>query len=110
MKFHLTIFLLFLIRLAESQNAINHFIYFGNDREKINESLFLHCKNASGAQIRYDDSTLVIGLGLAATAVNCLRRVNLRDGQNRTSFAILTPTIRARHPRVAPMEQAAGGA
>jgi hypothetical protein len=35
------------------QNPIHHYIYFGNDREKINDSLFLHCKKASIAQIRY---------------------------------------------------------
>ena len=53
MKFYFIFILFFFTQLVYSQKAITHFIYFGIEREKINDSLFLNCKNASGAQIRY---------------------------------------------------------
>ena len=53
MKFYISLLLLIFSQLVYPQNVIHHFIYFGADREKIIDPLFLNCKNAAGAQIRY---------------------------------------------------------
>jgi len=53
MKFLLSCFLYLLSLAAFSQDSMRHFIYFGFDREKINDPLFLHCNKASGAQLMY---------------------------------------------------------
>lgn len=38
---------------TKAQNTPQHFIYFGADREKIHDPLFLDCKKTAGAQLRY---------------------------------------------------------
>lgn len=53
MRFYLLAIICFLMASASAQHRIKHFIYFGADRESIQDTDFLNEKNITGAQLRY---------------------------------------------------------